>query len=60
MTKAEKLIRDIETLRKSIRLDWQDKASGIANPSEIRQHISWCVKELQHLEEQLSQKEDEE
>ena len=56
MTSQEKLQRDIDTLRESIKLDWQDIATKQLSATErqgIRQHIQWCTDELKNLYEKL-------
>jgi hypothetical protein len=56
MTSQEKLQRDIDTLRESIKLDWQDIATKQLSPTEkqgIKQHIQWCTDELKNLYERL-------
>jgi hypothetical protein len=50
MTDKDKLLRDIDTLRESIRLDWVDLARLSLTQEErggIRQHIELCFRELQ-------------
>jgi len=57
MTLAEKLIRDIETLRESIKLDGIDFASLSLTPEEragIIKHMEWCMIELEQLNAKLS------
>ena len=52
MTKAEKLLRDIEALRESIEIEWDDLASNPLREAErdtIRLHIVRCQAELQIL-----------
>ncbi|WP_156256110.1 hypothetical protein [Sandarakinorhabdus oryzae] len=49
---ADKIKRDIETLRESIRLDWADWSKVDLSPSErkgLSQHIKWCALELNAL-----------
>ncbi len=56
MTEKQKLIREIETLRESIRTDWQDLATKPLQPNdrkEIRQHIDSCIADLKIVLEQL-------
>jgi hypothetical protein len=56
MTKQEKLIRDINTLTESVRLDWRDLASLTLQPIErsaIRRHIDQCIMDLTELRAQL-------
>ncbi|MFA6163137.1 MAG: hypothetical protein WC685_06890 [Methylobacter sp.] len=56
MTSQEKLKRAIDTLRESIKLDWQDLASKQLTTDErhgLRQHIEWCNSELKNLYERL-------
>ena len=55
MTEAEMLLRDIETLRTSMRLDWHELASRLS-PEEktgIRQHLETCQAEIKVLLERL-------
>jgi len=50
MTKREKLLRDIETLRESIRQEWADMAQLSLTAEEragIGRHIQLCIEELQ-------------
>lgn len=57
MTSQEKLKRDIDTLRDSIKLDWQDLASKQLTQDErkgLKEHIEWCSSELNSLYERLS------
>jgi len=52
MTKAEQLLRDIEALRESIEIEWDDLASNPIREGEretIRLHIERCQAELQTL-----------
>ena len=52
MTKAEKLLRDIEALKESIEIEWDDLASNPLREAEkdaIRLHIQQCQAELQTL-----------
>lgn len=56
MTSQEKLQRDIDTLRESIKLNWQDIATKQLSPNEkqgIKHHIQWCMDELKNLYEKL-------
>lgn len=56
MNEKEKLIRDIDTLRESIRLDWQEIGTKSLTDEEkqgIRQHIGWCQNELDNLLKRL-------
>lgn len=56
MTSQEKLQRDIDTLRESIKLEWQDIATkqlNITERQDIKQHIQWCTDELKNLYERL-------
>ena len=56
MTSQEKLQRDIDTLRESIKLEWQDIATkqlSITERQDIKQHIQWCSDELKNLYERL-------
>ena len=52
LTEAEKLKRDIDTLRESIRLDWAELDQLPMSADEragIREHIKTCVKDLTDL-----------
>ncbi len=52
MTHHEKLKRDMEVLRESIRLEWQDvEARDLAGHErlDLMTHIKWCVNELSLL-----------
>jgi hypothetical protein len=52
MTDHKQLRHDIDTLRASIRLEWQEveaKDLGRAERLELMHHISWCVNELSLL-----------
>lgn len=52
MTEKEKLLRDIETLRESMRRDWKDLAALHLDPEDragIKKHIEWCQQELAEL-----------
>lgn len=56
MNEREKLLRDIETLGQSIRLDWADLASLRLTSTDragIRTHIASCVKDMMALIERL-------
>jgi hypothetical protein len=51
MTETEMLLRDIETLRTSMRLDWHELASRLS-PEEkagIREHLEACAVDLKEL-----------
>jgi hypothetical protein len=53
--RKKKLIRDIESLRESIRLAGPEFVRG--NPDEARQllkHIGWCLTELTALRDRLT------
>lgn len=57
MKETEKLLRDINTLRESIKLDWKDLSTlqlTEKERSEIKQHIEWCQNELKDLFARLS------
>lgn len=52
MTDAEKLRRDIETLRESMRLGWQELATAQLDASERKgliKNIKWCALQLNML-----------
>ena len=53
MTIEEKLIRDIETLRESIRLAGQDLRTG-ASVAAVLEHGKWCREELEALLSKLA------
>ena len=56
MTETEKLLRDIQALRESIQIDWDDL---YANPlreverKDIRAHLELCQRELKVLIDRL-------
>jgi hypothetical protein len=55
MTETEMLLRDIETLRTSMRLDWHELANRLS-PEEragIREHLEACQADLKVLLERL-------
>ena len=55
-TEAEKLIRDIKTLKESIQRDWHDLGTKNLSPgdrADIRKHIDSCDAELRDLRERL-------
>lgn len=52
MTDHEKLRRDIDTLRTSIRIEWQEvegKDLSASDRLELMNHIKWCANELSLL-----------
>ena len=55
MTEAEKLVRDLDTLRQSIQLDWQDlaKAPDQKTRDGVLEHLMWCFAELDGLRKRL-------
>ena len=56
MSEAEKLLRDIHTLRESINIDWDDLYSNPLREEERRQlrtHLELCQAELKALIERL-------
>ena len=57
MTKKERLIRDIATIKESINRDWADLASLSSlshdERTAIRAHIEQCVQDLKNLIERL-------
>ena len=62
MTEMDKLKRDIDTLRESIRLDWQELAQLALTADErqgIRDHIEICQEDLRDLLNRLDQLKDE-
>jgi hypothetical protein len=57
MIQKEKLIREIETLRESIRTDWLHLATKPLQQNdrkEIRRHIDSCIADLKNVLEQLA------
>ncbi|MBX9603442.1 MAG: hypothetical protein K2X35_20720 [Bryobacteraceae bacterium] len=50
MTTKDKLIRDIDTLKESIRLGFQANSNGEPGAAE---HLRWCLDELRELVKQL-------
>jgi len=58
MTDKEKLLRNIETLRNSLNLDWADLGSknlSGAERREIETHLDWCIEELRRLKNSMHQ-----
>jgi len=60
MTKPrrERLLRDIETLRLSIRQDWADMAQLVLTAEEragVARHIQLCIEELHALFRRLDE-----
>ena len=56
MTRAEKLLQDMATLKESIEVEWDDLDSQPLNEEmreKIRVHIELCQAELQNLFERL-------
>ena len=56
MTEQEKLQRDIDALRTSIRLGWVDMdrlTISREDRRDLREHIKWCMDELKGLLERL-------
>ncbi len=56
MKEADRLIRDIETLKESINLNWKDLSRMDLSAAEkrgIKKHIKWCVHHLNCLLIQL-------
>lgn len=52
MTETEKLLRQIQTLKESIEVDWDDLASNPVREDErkhIRTHLELCQAELKDL-----------
>lgn len=61
MTETEKLVRHIEVLRGSIKIDWADLNSNPLREKEredIRSHLEICQAELKNLLERLLASED--
>jgi hypothetical protein len=61
MTETEKLVRHIETLRESIKIDWADLNSSPLREKEretIRSHLEACQAELKNLLDGLLAPED--
>jgi len=57
-TEAEKLIRDINGLKESVRLAWLEMASRPMTPAERQElckHIDLLDKELKHLRAKLDE-----
>jgi hypothetical protein len=57
-TEQEKLVRDINRLKESVRLGWLDMASKPITPAErgdLRKSIDSLVQELNHLRTKLDQ-----
>jgi hypothetical protein len=57
-TETEKLIRDINGLKESVRLAWLEMASRSmtsAERQELRKHIDLLDKELKHLRAKLDE-----
>jgi hypothetical protein len=56
MNQKEKLLRDIETLRESVRHDWRDLSAVQLSQEDragIKKHIQCCLAELKELEKKL-------
>jgi hypothetical protein len=56
MTARDKIIRDIDTLKETVRLDWRDLATLNLQPSDraaIRRHIDQCIMDLTDLRAQV-------
>lgn len=53
MTHQDKLIRDIETLHESIRVNREDTRRGQIRPADLVSRIAWCLKELEIFHKQL-------
>jgi hypothetical protein len=56
MTETEKMLRDIQTLRESIQIDWADLATNPLREEErkhLRTHLELCQAELKKLIQQL-------
>jgi hypothetical protein len=56
MTDQERLLRDINTLDKSIRLNWQELAERPLSPDDrrgIQVHIAFLISDLQTLMKRL-------
>ena len=56
MTSQEKLQRDIDTLKESIRLNWNDIQAtplSMKEKQDLRDNIAWCTEELRSLLAQL-------
>jgi hypothetical protein len=56
MTEIEKLLRDIQALRESIQIDWDDLHSNPHREEErnvVRAHLEACQAELQTLVERF-------
>lgn len=48
MNRLEKMRRNIETLKNSLRLDWINLAEPLADEqrAEIEKHLEWCLTEM--------------
>lgn len=58
MTEVEKIRRNIETLRESMRLGWQEMAGTPTTPEErasLRKHLNWCAREILELTDRLDE-----
>lgn len=56
MTPAKRVMRDIETLQESLKMDWQDLATlELSQPErrDLRRHMKWCAAQLNYLVVQL-------
>ena len=55
MTETEMLLRDIETLRASMQLDWYELASRLSAEEKagIREHLEACQADLKILLQRL-------
>ena len=61
MTETEKLVRHIEALRESIKIDWADLNSNPLREKEredIRSHLEICQTELKNILDRLLASED--
>jgi hypothetical protein len=54
MTEKEKVIRDIESLRESLRHDWWEFVTKPMERNAIRAHVDACMNELNTLKTLLS------
>ncbi len=52
MTEADRILRDIDTLRRSVSIDWEDLTGLTLTPEQrlgILRHVGFCIDELKDL-----------
>ena len=52
MTRFENTKRDIDTLKESIRRDWEEVSNpnlSVNDRADLKGHINWCIAELKDL-----------